>query len=391
MIIALKLKNFYSLREEVTLDFTVDPSIRSNGSGLTENLIEFSGDKFVNIIGLFGSNAAGKSNLIKAVKFCRQFILSSHLNNEGEKLEYEQFKFDDNRQSEFYIDFVTNSVEYEYSFVLSDGKIISEELYRYASKRRSRIFVRSNTYSYSFGKGVLRPREVAEATGDKTLFLSRASSMNREFAQIVYRFFLNEIVVGLDSVEFAKLKKEEFDKNKNAILKGLEVSDSDIVDIKMIENSNGQTMLQSFHKENPDIAFDFFNEESEGTKRLMNVLMVILSKAKEGATFFVDEFDLKLHLFLAEFVLNLIRATGKSQFVFTSHNPLLINMDHLRLEQVVIVNKSPDGNSEFTPLSDFVGLGKNTNFTMAYLLGRFDGVPYVGNVRQLLEEETDQL
>ena len=78
MILSLRLKNFFSLRDEAVLDFTADRSARKTQDYLPENLIEFSGDKFVNIIGLFGSNAAGKSNIIKAIDFCRKLILTSH-------------------------------------------------------------------------------------------------------------------------------------------------------------------------------------------------------------------------------------------------------------------------------------------------------------------------
>lgn len=195
MIISLRFKNFFSLRDDAVLDFTADMSARRKDL-LPENLIEFDGDKFVNIIGLFGSNATGKSNIIKAMKFCTDLILKSHLYNEGDKFDYEPFKFDDDKPSEFYIDFVTEGVEYEYSFVLHGGRVLEEELFHYPNKRKARIFSRKNTNDYTYSKGLIsRPHEVAANTGAKTLFLSRASSMNRSAAQSVYRFFLNNIVV----------------------------------------------------------------------------------------------------------------------------------------------------------------------------------------------------
>lgn len=387
MIVCLKVRNFYSLRDDAVLDFTADLRTRKSHDILPENLIDFSGDKFVNVIGLFGSNAAGKSNIIKAIDFCRNLILTSHLNNEGDELNYTPFKFDSEKPSAFYIDFITQGIEYEYSFEILGGKIIAEELYYYPNKRRSRIFSRSNTNDYYFKKGVIqRPGEVESNTGPKTLFLSRASSMNREIARIVYRFFLNEMVIGLDSIDLSKLPVVDFEKDKHILLKGLEVSDSDIVDIRIIERTPGQNQLQSFHRENPAIPFDFSTEESEGTKRLMVMLIAILRKINEGATFFLDEFDLKLHLHLSEFILNLIKASGKAQMVFTSHNPLLIDKNSLRPEQIVLVNKQKDGNSELIPLSDYDGINKIENFSKAYLQGRFDGIPYIGNAREILSE-----
>lgn len=387
MIISLRFKNFFSFRDEVALDFTTDNSLRKKQLPLEENIIEFSGDRFVNIIGMFGSNAAGKSNVIKALDFCRNTVLTSHLNNEGSTLEYEPFKFDKGNPSEFYIDFVTGGIEYEYSFQIFDGNIINEELYHYPNKRKARVFRREKTYSYTHRKGVIqRPTEVEANTGSKTLFLSRASSMNRPIARTVYRFFLNEIVIGLNHNGISDLTFEEFDLYKDVLLKAFEVSDSDIVDIMLREQSPGVRQLLSFHRENPSIPFDFDREESEGTKRLLFILLLLLKKSQSGASIFIDEFDLKLHLRLAEFLLDVIRASKGTQMVFTTHNPNLINPSKLLREQIVFVNKQQDGNSELTPLSDFEAIGKNTDIQKAYLQGRFDAVPYIGNIYPVLSQ-----
>lgn len=386
MIISLRLTNFYSMRDDAVIDFTAEPTSRKSKEIMPENLIEFSGDSFVNIIGLFGSNAAGKSNMIKAIDFCRNLILKSHLNNEGSEFEFEQFKFDNDKPSEFYIDFVTEGVEYEYSFTLLNGKILKESLFYFPNKRRAKVFTRENGVIYTHRKGTIqRPTEVEANTGDKTLFLSRASSMNRPLAQTVYRFFLNEMVVGTGGFDLSRLSREDFEMNKNLLLKAFEVSDSDIVDISMTTDIMGRIRLQTFHRENPAIPFDFEKEESEGTKRLFFILLLLLKKSMAGAAVFIDEFDLKLHLRLAEFILDVIRASSGAQIVFTSHNPLLIDMTKLRKEQIVFVNKQADGNSEFIPLSDFE-LGKKTDVLKAYLQGRFDAVPYVGNVYSVLSE-----
>ena len=142
--------------------------------------------------------------------------------------------------------------------------------------------------------------------------------------------------------------------------------------------------LLSFHKEDHAILFDFDKEESEGTKRLLFILMVLFKKQYDGCTVFLDEFDLKLHLYLAEFILDAIRATKNMQFIFTSHNPMLLNTNKLRPEQIVLVTKHTNGNSEFIPLSDYDGIERIPDLRAAYLQGRFDGVPYIGNIQSLI-------
>lgn len=387
MIISLRFKNFYSLREETVLDFNADVSSRKSADSLSENLIPFKGDKFINVIGLFGSNAAGKSNLIKAFEFCRNLILTSHLNNEGDEFKYEPFKFGNNHDSEFYIDFVHDEIEYEYCFLLSRQSIISEELYYYPKNRRALVFKRNSSGEYDFGRGVIgRPSEVAENTGAKTLFLSRGSSMGRPVLQQVFRFFLNEISVGLTPLDFNKVKISDIETYKPLILKALEISDSDICDIRVIENIPGQISLQSFHKEDPSIPFNFEREESEGTRRLFALLLLLLRTSLQKTTIFLDEIDIKLHLRLVEFIIDVVRASKGAQLVFTSHNPALINPSSLRPEQIVFVTKQNNGNSEFVALSEYEGIKKGFDIQKAYLQGRFDAVPYIGNAFSVVSE-----
>lgn len=387
MIISLRLKNFFSLRDDAALDFTADMSSRKERDRLPENLIDFNGDKFVNILGLFGANASGKSNIIKGIDFCRNLVLTSHRNNLGDKFDFEPFKFDKGHPSEFYINFVTEGIEYEYSFTIQDNKVISEELYYYPNKRRARIFKRENTDSYTYGKGAIaRPTEVEANTGPQTLFISRASSMNRPIAQTVYRFFLQGMTTHVEPKDLPLISPAEFEENKILLLKALEVSDSDIVDISLTKTKAGLPMLQSFHRENPSIPFDFLKEESEGTIRLIGLLLHLLRNQNESSTVFMDEFDLKLHLHLAEFILDMVRASQGRQLVFTSHNPVLIDSRKLRYEQIIFVTKTTDGNSEFVPLSDYEGIRQIGDLQKAYLQGRFDAVPYIGSIHSITAE-----
>lgn len=387
MIISIRLKNFFSIKEEAVLDFTADTAIRNISTGLNTNLMSFSGDKFVKTIGLFGSNAAGKSNIIKAIDFCRRLVLTSHLNNEGDEFDYEPFKFDSEQSSEFYINFVSEGVEYEYSFELFGGRVISEEFYHYPNKRKARIFTRKKTFSYTHGRSVIyRPTEVEANTGSKTLFLSRASSMGRQIAQSVYRFFLYDIVIGPDSFAISDLPPDLLRDNMPLILKTFEISDSDITDLRILEDNAGRTTLKSYHRENPTVAFDFDKEESEGTKRLLYIVLLLLKGSGRGTTFFIDEFDLKLHFLLTRFLLDIVNGTGNSQLVFTSHNPWLLDREILRSDQIVFVSKNRDGGSEFVPLSDYEGVTSKTDIRKAYMQGRFDAVPYIGDAKQVVSD-----
>lgn len=384
MIVCIKIKNFFSLRDETVLDFTADISSRRTTYELEENILDYNGDKFVNLIGLFGGNAAGKSNIIKAIDFCRGLILNSHLYGSNTHLDFEPFKFQTAQPSEFYINFVAAGVEYEYSFEISEGRILSESLFHYPNKRKARVFSREKTNLYSYGKGMIsRPTEIEASTGPQTLFLSRGSSMNRSILQTVYRYFSDHVMTEISSFNLGNLSRTCFELNRSLLLKAFEIGDSDIIDIRWDESSTGKVKLLSYHQENPSIAFDFDKEESEGTKRLFFILMGLLNMRNTDCTVFLDEFDLKLHLLLARFVLDVVRTSKGMQMVFTSHNPTLIDTSRLRPEQIVFVTKRSDGSSEFIPLSDYKGIEEIPDIMKAYLQGRFDGVPYIGNIKSL--------
>lgn len=181
MMLKIEFENFFSIRDRIRIDFRAANINTKLARELRHNVIDWNGVPVLKSLGLFGPNASGKSNILKAINFCCRMILDSHLNNEGVVFNFEPFKFDgwQEKPSCFLIDFVCDNVEYEYSFELTKTKIISESLYYYPFGRRAKIFVRNADGKYSFGTGgISKPADVVLNTSNKNLFLSRASSMN---------------------------------------------------------------------------------------------------------------------------------------------------------------------------------------------------------------------
>lgn len=409
MILKIEFDNFFSIRDRIRIDFRAANINTAMARELKHNVIDWNGVPVLKSIGLFGPNASGKSNIIKTIDFCCRTILSSHLNNEGSVFDFEPFKFDDyqKKPSEFLIDFVCEGVEYEYSFSLTKHAIISESLYHYPVGRRAKIFVRDANGKYSFGTGIInKPADVVLNTGDKNLFLSRASSMNREFAQKIYRYFLNQFVLGLVNIN-EMMFLDNFNAYKKVILKALEICDSDIADIEARKeqisipvNMPGQGEIsfklvdilkfKTFHRHKNDVMFDLDMEESNGTRKLFQILIRLLDVVKNKKSIILDEFDMGLHTRLADFILDLIHASARSQLLFSSHNTNLIDVKRLRRDQIVFVNKSEDGATEAYSLYDFKDFRENMDAEKGYIQGRFDAVPYidssVDNIKQLLEE-----
>ena len=408
MILKIEFENFFSIRDRIRIDFRAANINTALARELGHNVLNWNGVPVLKSVGLFGPNASGKSNILKAINFCCRMILDSHLNNEGVVFNFEPFKFDgyQDKPSKFLIDFVCDNVEYEYSYELTKNRILSESLYHYPVGRRAKIFVRDVDGKYSFGSGVFnKPTDVVLNTSDKNLFLSRASSMNRELAQKLYRYFMNQFLLGLVNVN-DMMVLDSFNAYKKVILKALEICDTDITDIEARKEQMpapvvvpGQTELsyklvdvlrfKTFHRDQKDIMFDLDLEESSGTRKLFQILIRLLDVVKNRKSIMMDEFDMGLHTRLADFILDLIHASESSQLLFTSHNTNLIDVKRLRRDQIVFVNKSEQGATEVYSLYDFKDFRENMDAEKGYIQGRFDAVPYVdssvSSIKQLLE------
>ena len=409
MILKIEIENFFSIKDKIRIDFRAASINTALTRELGHNVMMWKDVPVLKTIGLFGPNASGKSNILKAITFCCRVILESHLHNEGMTFNFEPFKFDgwQNKPSKFLIDFVCDDIEYEYSFELTRERILSESLYHYPVGRRAKVFVREANGKYSFGTSVIaKPSDVVINTSEKNLFLSRASSMNREIAQKLYRYFMNQFILGLVNVNDIMVL-DSFNTYKRIILKALEICDTDITDIEARKEQvpapvaiPGQPELsyklidvlrfKTFHRNQKNITFDMDMEESTGTKKLFQILIRLLDVVKNKKSILMDEFDIGLHTRLADFVLDLIHASENSQLLFTSHNTNLIDVKRLRRDQIVFVNKSEQGATEIYSLYDFKDFRENMDAEKGYIQGRFDAVPYVDSsvecIKQLLED-----
>ena len=409
MILKIEFENFFSIRDRVRIDFRAANINTALARELGNNVMMWNDVPVLKSVGLFGPNASGKSNILKSIIFCCRLILDSHLYNEGTNFNFEPFKFDgwQDKPSKFLIDFVCDTIEYEYAFELTRQSIISESLYHYPKGKRAKVFVRENRSDYSFGTGVMaKPADVVRNTSDKNLFLSRASSMNRNIAQKLYRYFMNRFLLGLVNINDV-LVLDSFNTYKPVILKALEVCDTDITDIEVRKEQvpapvvvPGQSELtyklvdvlrfKTIHRGQKDVMFDLDMEESNGTKKLFQILIRLLDVVKNKKSIMMDEFDMGLHTRLADFILDLIHASDSSQLLFTSHNTNLIDIHRLRRDQIVFVNKTEEGITEVYSLYDFKDFRENMDAEKGYIQGRFDAVPYVDSsvesIKQLLED-----
>ena len=427
MILEIRLSNIFSLREEVVLDLQAATLQTSAARALSGNVFSCGDETLLKSVGIIGANASGKSNVIKAIRAFISIIRESHNYNENTKFAVMPFKFDGclDKPSSFYIRFLLEGTEYEYSFSVSHDNILTESLFYYPNGRRSLVFQRDETKAaakrgqtssldlpsgsrlgtvkaaakrgqtssldlpsesrlgeanagekkeaYSFQKAITRPQDVVENTSRKTLFLSRASQMDREIAKKVFRFFTDQIIIDFNKKAAINLDAVSA-MDKARLLTILQEADSDIVDVRV---QNG--MLVTFHHNNPAIPFDFETEESEGTKKLFRLMLGITNAVDYGKLLIVDEIESSLHTKLVEFIIDMFHKSENAQLLYTTHNTHLLNMHRIRRDQVCFVNKRRDGSSDLYSLYDYKDFSDTMDLEKAYLQGRFDAIPYILN------------
>lgn len=384
MVLEIALTNFFSINETITLDLQAANIQTKEARVLDGNTFKVGNERLLKTVAIYGANASGKSNIIKAVKAAVDMILDSHNYNEGDSFGFKPFKFGRNDiPSEFYIRFIVNGIEHEYSFSCTRDEIITESLYYYPKGRKALIFSRDERKAggkkekYEFTTVIRRPMDVASNTSRKTLFLSRASQMDREKAKEIYRWFNEQLVFSYRGN--ASVATDRFlGDNKDAVLRVLKAADSDIVEFTYKDGE-----LTTFHRRNPSLPFDFNTEESEGTKILFRIMLTVMDVVRNNKVMFLDEVETSLHTRLVEYLINLFHNSWSAQLVFTTHNTHLLDMTRFRKDQIFFVNKRDDGSSDLYSLFDYKDFREKMDLEKAYLQGRFDAVPYVNEFENI--------
>jgi len=405
MVLEIKISNFYSIKEEVILDFRGANINTQKARSLNRNTFDFDKTKILKAVAIYGANASGKTNIIKAIRFCHSMIFQSHGHNENVGLNVSPFKFNgySKKPSTYFIRFVSNNIEYEYSFSLTKTEIITESLYYYPKGRIAKIFTRderlSNTKGgkYSFGSAIKRPLDVAENTSNKTLYISRASQLDREIPKEIFNYFYSNFILGYRGFNAQNIEIL-FAENKATLLHALKIADSDIIgiDIKK-EVKSGKNVkadfitstasiedveqehlkITTYHKSSPKIPFDFFKEESAGTQKLFFIMLTILDIIKHDKILLIDEIGESLHTAIIEYIIELFNAGDNAQLIYTTHNTNLLDLNKLRKDQVYFVNKKKDASTDLYSLYDYSDFRDTMDVEKAYLQGRFDAVPFV--------------
>jgi len=415
MLLDFRVKNFRSLRDEQTLSL-----VAAKDKSLQELNTMPSGIKaaptLLRSVAIYGPNAGGKSNLIKALQYMRAVVAeSASVMQPGQTFNVQPFRLDAlsvAQPTEFDISFVLDGVRHQYGFELTAQRVTREYLLVYKAFKPQQWFERhydpaSGKDVYDFGVGLKGPKSVWEgATRPNALFLSMAVQLNSEQLQPVFAWFLNQLAIFNEITPLGQhfsvdmLRKPE---GKRAICDFLTSADISISDIEVVtrkvsgqavhfDMAAGKTEVRNEEQEVNELLFHHVTEqgkavfslgdESMGTRNLLFLTGPVLDILNKGMVLVVDELDSSLHPLLVRRLVELFQnpAVNKkgAQLIFTTHDTSLLDPELFRRDQIWFVEKDRDQASKLYPLSDF-SPRKNEALERGYLMGRYGALPFLGD------------
>lgn len=428
------VENFSSYRDESILELTAGRTeIHTN------HLFNFSKQKvkLLKSAVIYGANASGKSNLIKAVEFAKNIIVDGLRGQES----YKKYFRLDNRchilptQFEFELEIDNKFYSYGFSFLTNKKEIVEEWLFEIGKSSDELIFERKKN-KIKLGKVFLKKSAIKNRfeiykedieNQPTQLFLSEIANKNLEFSESkilndIYQWFSKKLVIlhpntpnktfvpimnkhdlletlkkllqhfdtGIEDIVLVEDDFEEVFRNvpveikiqiekdlmkKETIANIIESSNGDFFIITKDEES--QLKVQRLGLKHTQMADDLFElkDESDGTKRLFDLIPLTIQFSNDS-TVLIDEFDRSLHPKLAKTFLELFYETSspKSQLIVTTHESTLLDLTLVRKDEIWFTEKDKEGASKLFTLNQFKER-YDKKIDKAYLSGKYGAIP----------------
>lgn len=451
MLIRFTVENFLSFKDREV--FSLIPGRGTLKSHHKSKSIK--GTSALKTAVVYGANASGKSNLIKAIEFGKELILKG--NKAEQPIKYSSFKLDKkllNQNSRIEYEIQHKNKNYAYGFVFNSKEIIEEWLYEISKKSEKEIFTRDINRSKEFNLDTILSKNkkieekqflefTAKGTQKNQLFLSeiRTRKVKENVSNIddlinVIDWFQNALTViypnsknvgkkfelledtdlnkvftemlgyfdtGIDGIVFKEVDIEKIDipseilkdiendllgdksEKTNAFISNIQDDKYYVISILKDRTLRAQ-LLKTKHKINGG-GYELFDlrDESDGTRRIMDLIPLIIDFFKGDNVFVIDEMERSLHpnliYDLFDFFLSKCKNVN-SQFIVASHESTLLTQKLLRKDEIWFVVKDKMGASRLHSLEDY-SIRFDKEVRRDYLLGRYKGVPKFGNRENL--------
>lgn len=439
MLIRFSVENYKSFDKKEELSLLSSSKIQTNKSHRTK----IKQTSILKNAVVYGANASGKSNLVKAIGFMKATLMEGlHINCAND---FCRSSIDNqNRESVFELQFTVDDKFYAYGFscILSKRIITEEWLYELMQDGSAHnLFIREKDNVPVLGDIRLSVSEKNRFSvyaedfidHDTSLFLTE---MNRGkkydensklvFFKKTFDWIMNHVVVINPSIGISNTDVYYDNESLNTISELIKTFDTGVSEIKtrqisidemsqMVPKEILSDILSSLKKQmqmtglsqlkvtfriddgffniriidgnDPEITtlvlkhnksiFDFsFNEESDGTKRLFDLIDMLMSKEKD-VLFVVDELERSLHPKLTEHFLKLFMEAHKDdrvQLIFTTHEDTIMDQELFRRDEIWFVERDKENASNIYSLDRFKER-YDKKLSKAYLDGRYGAIP----------------
>lgn len=437
MLIQFTVGNYRSFKEPVTLSM-VAAKIGSKDKELDANTV-FKVDDNLSLLtsaAIYGANASGKSNLVAAIRFMRQFVLSSSRDTQAaDPIGAEPFRLStetEGQPSHFEVVFRADGKQYRYGFEVDTERVVAEWLFHVPKSREARLFEREGEEIH-LGSGFREGRGLEARTRANALFLSVVAQFNGAVSTTLLRWFrdngagfeaerpvlyagyefslltapdrdeavefIKRLDLGIRDIELIaeRYSVGELSRNSNTPAEGPKryamVGETELLRVKTLHQKygrNGQLVSSEL--------LDLEQHESAGTKKLFAFIPTLLETLRKGKIVVVDELDARLHPLITFEIIKLFnsRATNPhhAQLIFTTHDTNLLSGKLFRRDQIWFTEKSAQGATALYSLVEYK-LDDNTkvrndaSYEKNYIEGRYGAIPYIGDLRQLIEGHAD--
>lgn len=443
MLIRFAVENFMSFKDRQIISMVAAKHTRHS-----DHISNIENRRILKAGFLFGANASGKSNLLKAVNSARMIALDGLQDVSIERMYFRIDPEYSHKPGSFQFDIFSNGAFYSYGFAFSyiDRTILSEWLYRINGNSEVCIFERNTDNGISavssdlkftdedtaarfriYGKDVSRTNTFLREICSKELLQLDDFSAFRDVWQwlkhliIIFpethinpfgwynamaddsvRKQISSFDTGIKDIHteyispdslFDTLPPQIRDKFEELIEKDLTTSRTGVAGMvingnRYIFRKKGNKLIAQLNMMDHGNSMDLFSfsDESDGTKRLFD-LLPILSSAFENAVIFIDEIDRSFHTkLIIEFIELFYRNTkGKHMQLFaTLHDVNVMNLNILRQDEILFIMRHDTGNSEIYSLNKFqVRFDKDV--MKDYLLGRYGSIPVFSQLDDIKE------
>ncbi len=420
MLIQFSVGNYLSFKDIMTLSLVASAKKeleKDNAFSATAKL------KLLKSAVIYGANASGKSNLIKAMSFFKVFVLNSSKEMQvNEFINIDSFKFStetENKPSYFEIVFMHENIRYRYGFQVDNNIVHTEWLFYVPKTKEVNLFLREKN-DFKIGANFKKGKDLIEKTRPNSLFLSVAAQFNGQIAITILNWLSKlNIISGLDDTNYIhySINKLQDSTYKALMLDFLKAADLGINDISVLPDGPKRkispkktlnfketiikeaiesllTTHNKYDKNNKITAKEMlgFINESKGTQKLFSISAPVIDTLKNGKILIVDELDARLHPILTLGIIKLFNSKkankNNAQLIFSSHDTTMLNRKNFRRDQVWFMEKNKIGATDLYSLIEYK-IRKDASFDKDYIAGKYGAIPYLGDINHILSHNNE--